>query len=47
MKSNVFPKLAIRPQHSCYVFEDNDVTVTVYSKKKKSMRVSEVNLYLD
>lgn len=34
-------------QHSCFCYEDEDVVVTVYSKRKKRMRAFEVNTYLD
>lgn len=34
-------------QHSCFIYEDDDVVVTVYSKTKEEMMKSEVNWYLD
>lgn len=34
-------------QHSCFCYENDDVCITVYSKKKKRMRRYEVNTYLD
>lgn len=44
-----YPRLAIRPQHSCFTYEsDHDgVLVTVWSKHKKTMRSCEVNMWLD
>ena len=34
-------------QHSCFCYEDDDVCITVYSKKKKRMRRYEINTHLD
>lgn len=41
------PLEVLESQHSCFCYEDDGLTVTVYHKNKKSMRRYEVNTALD
>lgn len=41
------PELVMEPQHSCYVYKEDDIVLTIYSSKRKRLRYSEVNWHLD
>jgi hypothetical protein len=41
------PVLKLRAQHACFVSEQEDMVVTVYSRSKKSLNCGAVNWALD